>query len=437
MKLTGLPDLWPLTKLQIQLYNDPSRIIWCSAGRRARKTLILSRKLLLNALQNPGSYFQAAPIHDQAVRIFWDNPINSLVENTKLFWTRPPCKKTHTVYIRSGPGGKYESQIHVFGLHNSSRIDGFPWNGGHVTEVDECDPHAWDQHIEPALLDNNGFAYMDGVPEMGKGWYYRRCLYASGGALPKLDESLPGSYAFNPTDRDHVYYHWYTRHVIDPKELEKIKARTDPIIFRIEYEGSFESMLSAAYYQFGLHNLDNTIRYNPNLMVDVGMDFNVRPMTATLSHYHNGNLFQFGEIFIEYGNTQKMIGELKKLFPVSRVVIFPDSTGSAETANAEMSSIALLKTAGFKVSAPKKNPRQKDRLTATNAMLLNMLGEAHYKVNPDKCPKTVEGFNTTERKDDGTINKDDTEQIGHNITDAVSYNIYRRFPLRKSTVEAS
>ena len=430
--MSFLPDLWPLTKIQVQIYNDPSRFIWCSAGRRSRKTLLFSRKLLLNAIKTPGHYFQAAPVENQAVRIFWENPYNHLKENTRPIWTKPPNESRHIVYIRSGPGGRSESQIHVFGVKNPSRIDGSPWSGCHVTEIDECSESTWSQHVRIVMGDTGGFAYLDGVPEMGRGWYYRECLHAAGGALPQRNEELKGSFA--SSGKGHVYYHWKSSDVLSAAEIEDLKRTLDPVIYRLEMEGSFESMLTAAYYQFGAHNLDPTIQYNPFLPVRIGMDFNVNPMTATFSHYVQGVIMQFGEAYLPHSNTPGMIKYIKNLFPVNMCIIYPDSTGGNKTANADLSSIALLKKAGFKVQAPKQNPEVKDRLNTVNASLKNMAGEVRYKINPETCPKTIDGFNTTERKEDGTIEKDKPDKLGHNITDAAGYCVCRLIPIARGAV---
>lgn len=427
-----LPDIYPITPIQVMLYNDwAHRFIFCSSGRRSRKTLIFNRKLVIRALKKPGLYFCGAPVQWQAEDIFWPR----LEKQTRLFWKRKPNKSKGIFYLKN------DSEIHVIGLKEFTRIDGREqWDGCHVTEVDEIKEEAWTQHIRVVMADTGGFAYMDGVPEFGKKWYYKECVLASGGALPKRDEKLKGAVGINPAKPNYAYYHWYSRDVLPKEEIEDLKKTLDPKVFRLEFEGTFEDFLTAAYYQFGAHNLDRTIKYNPNLPVDVGMDFNVNPMTATFSHFLNGILYTFGEAVLPHSNTIAMIRHIKEdVFPgrsPSTITIFPDSTGGYETANADASSIALLRKAGFIINAPKANPRQKKRLNTTNAALLNMAGEVRWKINPDTCPKLVEGLNTTERKEDGTINKDNLTAINHNETDAASYNVIRRIPVNQTEIKS-
>ena len=59
-------------EVQLSLVHDQARIKVAPAGRRSGKTERAKRKLVKEALRNPGEiYFAAAPTHDQAKKIWW------------------------------------------------------------------------------------------------------------------------------------------------------------------------------------------------------------------------------------------------------------------------------------------------------------------------------------------------------------------------------
>ncbi|MDI4212243.1 terminase, partial [Pseudomonas aeruginosa] len=95
-------------------------------------------------------------------------------------------------------------------------------------------------------------------------------------------------------------------------------------------------------------------------------------------------------------DTPDMIRQIKERFwlyadgdyrPTRQIRIYPDASGdSRKSVRASETDIALLKQAGFIVSAPAANPPVKDRINSMNAMFCNAKGERRYRVNPDRCP---------------------------------------------------
>lgn len=377
--------------------------------------------MLIRALRTPGRYFHGAPTRQQAKQIFWDD----LKSYTKYMRTMQPNETELYVKLING------SEIHVIGLDRPERIEGQPWNGCHITEMGDVKGNAWSENVRPVLADTNGFAMLDGVPG-GKNHYYEMALYASGGALPE-SKPIIGSYAENPDNPEWAYYHWFSSDVLPAAELEEIKKTTDLRTYRQEYEGSFESFEGLAYYTFGKHNLE-MVQYDPGRRVAIGMDFNVDPMTATLGHIYGDTYKQFGEIYQNNSNTFKMRDEIKSRFKVEDVEIFPDSTGKNRAANADKTSLAILKEAGFRVTAKSINPLVKDRINNVNSFIMDLGEKTRYKVNPTTCPKTINDFNRVERLADGSLNKDQEKFGLVHISDALGYLISYNFPVVKRDI---
>jgi len=417
-----------LTPIQIKCLNDEHRFIVTPAGRRSRKTLIFKRKLLQKAMRSDDNrYFYGAPTHTQAKNIFW----NDLKKNTALI----RIDKSETAMMVKLING---SEIHVVGLDKPERIEGQPWNGCHITEIGNVKAEAWPENIRPVLSDTNGFAYLDGVPE-GMNHYYDLALRSANGVLPRTKAGI-GSFAEN-TDKDFLnedgfpewaYYHWFSSDVLSAGEIASAKADLDERTFKQEYEGSFETYEGLAYVEFGKHNLA-MVQQRPGHRIHVGMDFNINPMTATIGHIIGDTYEQFAEIYQNRSRTSRVIETLLDRYPDTGIEIFPDSTGKRETSNANESDLALLRRAGFKVTARAGNPFQIDRVNAVNS-LVKKRDNIRYKVNPETCPKTVNDFNKVEALSDGRLNRDQEKKGLKHISDGLGYLITYNWPVKEREV---
>jgi hypothetical protein len=425
-----LPEkLHSLTDIQRRMYNDLHRFIVCSAGRRARKTLLFSRKLLINALEVPRTrYFQGAPTRPQAKSIFWERLKRETTELRRGY----PVETELKITLLNG------SEIHVVGLDKPERIEGQPWHGCHITEFGNLKQGAWGEHIRPTLSDTGGFAYLDGVPE-GINHYYDLALFASGGSIPQSAPKV-GAYSEN---NEWCYYNWFSEDVLDQAEIDAAKQELDERTYRQEYQGAFESYEGLAYWAFSNDNMRAVEYHKPNPAVNfqgehvhIGMDFNVDPMTAVFCHIRSNDILQFGEAYLGNSNTYQMVEHINERFPIGNITIYPDSTGKARESNATESDIAILRKAGYIVKARSINPQQKDRINAVNSKLKAGDGKPHFFINPKTCPKTINDFNKVESLADGRLNKDQEKTGLVHISDAAGYLISYLFPVRQRGVES-
>jgi hypothetical protein len=162
-----------------------------------------------------------------------------------------------------------------------------------------------------------------------------------------------------------------------------------------------------------------------NAIIHVGLDFNVENMSAVINVIQDGKVYVVDEITGEK-NTASMITALKRRFPNRVMYIYPDSSGKSSSANASVSSITLLKDAGFQCFYKGNNPSiVKERVPAVNALFRNAVNEHRCFVNITKCPVLVKGL-----EQQGYLNgkPDKTSGLDHAL-DAFGYFCAYRFPV--------
>ena len=153
--------MYPLRPHPVQqsLWAAACRFATVPAGRRSGKTELAKRKIVresYKSLVRPHKicdtryYFAAAPVRDQAKRIYW-NDLKSMFP-PKLMEKRP-SESDLKIYL------KWKSQrveVHVIGMDKPERIEGSPWDGGVLDEYANMKPQAWGANVRPALSDRRG-----------------------------------------------------------------------------------------------------------------------------------------------------------------------------------------------------------------------------------------------------------------------------------------
>jgi hypothetical protein len=417
-------ELVNLTEANKRFYDDMHRFICVAAGRRSRKDLIATRKMLTDpgrgALVLPGQmYIFLAPTRPQAKAIFWER----LLRDTKLFRESVSHSELKIKLLN-------DSVLWVTGLDRPERVEGItepPIKGVQITEISDVKQGAWQSNIRPTLSDNAGFAFIVGVPE-GKDHFHDLCLHASGGSLPK-PRAGKGAYAENG---EWSYHSWFSADVLPEKEISQAKIDLDEITFKREYEASFEGMAGLAYYAFSNSNIRDDFDYEKGMQIDIGMDFNVDPMCAVEGHIVNNKYYQHGETVLRNSNTIEMCQAIVNKYRLEKnrdgkypVTVYPDATGAARHSGAPITDLETIKKFGFRVRAARSNPLQRDRLNAVNSAMKPMEGEERYFVHP-RCVNTIADFARVERDESGNIVKD-MEAEGKpyvHITDALGYILF-------------
>lgn len=189
-------------------------------------------------------------------------------------------------------------------------------------------------------------------------------------------------------------------------------------------EGHFVNMTSGQVYvsfdrvQNGTNDIEKT-----GEPLFIGMDFNVGNMSAVVHVKRGGNPIAVGEIYGAY-DTPDMIRLIRARFSDHPAIIYPDASGdSRKSVDASKTDISLLKEAGFRVTAPKKNPKVRDRINCMNAAF-----SQEYRVNVDKCPNYVRCLEQQAYAQNGEPDK--TQGLDH-LPDAAGYFIHNDYPIIK------
>lgn len=167
---------------------------------------------------------------------------------------------------------------------------------------------------------------------------------------------------------------------------------------------------------------DETITVGELLLI--GADFNVGKMAAVVYVRRDGQMHAVDEIVDAY-DTPDLIRVLQSRYPEHKIAIYPDASGgSRKTVNASQSDIALLQQAGFSVRAPRKNPRVRDRIIASN----RAFAAGDVKVNTKRCPEYTRCLEQHAYDKNGEPDK----SAGHDhMTDAGTYPIAYEMPVQK------
>lgn len=451
-----------LSEKQANFLTSTKRFNVCVAGRRSFKTEGAKRRGIRKAIRETrfdfARFLFSAPTAPQATKIFW-------YDLKRL---------TPVGLIKGGSAGIREAEksiplingmeLGVVGLDVPERVEGSPLAHICVDELDNVKQRAWEENISPALTDTQGTADFIGVPE-GRLllWKFKE----------KCETDEYGEWS---------YHHWTSEEVLhlylgfradrealpdelknlDPislgvvlaeRELKSAMSRMDKVTYNREYRASFETIEGRVYYDF-----DRTIhsryllRHQPDRPLDLCLDFNVEPGTATVvqdfpTNYVPGEVGFTGvidEIWIERdSNTIKICEEFGKRWGgrhSGRVRVFGDATGGARgSAKVEGSDWDLVKKvlpkyfpAGIDYKYPRRNPPERVRMNAMNSRILSANGLVKFRVDPS-CRHTITDFESVKTKEDGSGEiykemKGENKWLTH-LSDGLGYREVYLYPL--------
>ena len=251
-----------------------------------------------------------------------------------------------------------------------------------------------------------------------------------------------------------MYKMWMKEHAGNP-EYELIRGRTadnhhlpedfvdtlrrtyPPQLARAYLEGEFVNLRGLTVYdgfEREKSNTNLTLKdFAPTASINIGLDANVGKMGAVVIMKGEGYTKQAFAVaeFHNVLDTPAMIRFIQARYPKRNIVVFPDSSmGSRKSVDASKTDIKLLREAGFKVNAPKKNGAVKDRVTSMNVLFKNGEGERNFFVNVDKCPNFVESLEKQIYDENGAPEKDN---ITDHLLDAAGYCIVRLWGIARPT----
>jgi hypothetical protein len=353
------------------------------SGRRSGKTELAKRRLVEHLFRStlhhePGRYFAAAPTHDQAKRIFWDD-LKALL----------PSEWVHSVVetqlrIIATP----KSELWVVGPDRPERIEGSPWDGCVIDELANCRPKIWDAHIRPALADRKGWAWLIGVPDMDSP------------AQAEYEELV--HLAQSGIDPEWACYSWPSSDILPPDEIESARRRLDPRLFEQEYLGKFVIARGKAFPDFSAAAHVRPADYDAALPICWSLDFNIDPMCSGIIQHHRGQVTVIDELCLPDTSTdQACLAFLDRAkendWNLKGLYIYGDATGSARDSTSGNSDWRIvqniLETYAPKMRVPKTNPPIKDTVNALRARIKSHDGLSRLVIAP-KCHQLIKDLRT-------------------------------------------
>ncbi len=370
-----------LTGPQTEVFNHPARFRMLAAGRRFGKTHLSLVQLIVWAAAKSGSLnWYLAPTYRAAKSIAW-RQLKAMVPR-ELFAE----KNEVDLSIELVNGSRIE-------LKGGDRYDSLRGNSLSNVILDEAayiPPDCWEMVIRPALADQRGNAIFISTPA---GFNHFHEWYEQA-----ADEPDWQTFAYNTIQGGNV----------PPEEVELARRTLDERTFKQEFLASFETFSGRVFPEFSEDNIDATVQDMGGPIL-VGLDFNVSVMAGVICSKVGDTLHQWDEIAVKNSNTDEVAQMLRERFPDRQIVAYPDPTGKArKTSAAGVTDHGILRKYGIKVVAPNAPWAVKDRLTATNWLICNAIGERRMFIHP-RCKNTIKGYRSVtfkEGAEDFVVDKD-------------------------------
>lgn len=312
-------------------------------------------------------------------------------------------------------------------LENPSRIIGYEVHHSHVDELDTLEQDKAEEAWMKILSRNrkrisNGdkntvsvYTTPEGYRFTYKRWYKQR----------KVDIETKGDSRY-----ELIQGSTYDNPFLPPDYIENLESSYPANLIKAYLNGEFVNLESGQVYtEFDMDKNDtNMMLPNSSETLHIGMDFNVGHMSAVVGIKRDDRFYVVEELSNQT-DTPSMINAIKQRYDGRLIIVYPDASGnSRKTVDASKSDIGLLKDAGFRISAAKKNPPVKDRILAVNTMFRNAKDVRRLYVNTDNCPDLCDNLNEQAYDDNGNPLK--TNNVDH-MLDALGYVVYRLFGISR------
>ena len=389
---------WAVNSTRKEILGDPSRFKVIVAGRRWGKTVLSLMYLLKDAFRENERRWFVTPTYRQGKMIVFPilRQMFSSFDNAKL------NESEMSVVFDNG------AELAVKGADNEHNLRGVELTKCVMDEMAYIKPHVWEEIIYPMLATTQGEVLFIGTP---KGFDIMYDLYSRG-----------------QSDKD--WRSWQFKTIeggfVPREEIERAKRTMDEVIFKQEFEASFETTGNRAAYNFSrdthctkADELSNSLWW--------GIDFNVDYMTAVLAcQYTDSTIHFFDEIRLKNSNTDELAIEMKKIAP--DIECYPDPAGKARSTTSRRSDHQILRDHGFIIRAKASHPSHIDRLNALNRKLRDAEGKVGMTID-SSCIYLIKDLEQCQRDKRGGLDKSQIE-LTHAL-DACSYAISHKWPIRR------
>ncbi len=392
----------PLTDPQQKICKNDTRFRVAVTGRRFGKTHCAMRELARHASKPDQEVYYVAPSYRMAKTIGWDQLKGKL---KMLKWVDQSNEAELTLRLKNN------SKIYLKGAENKDALRGVGLDFLVMDEFQDIDPTVWSEVLRPTLSDRKGKALFLGTPR-GVGSFSHE-MYNMAKATDDWE-------AFTYTTLEGG--------IVDKDEIEQAKRDLDERTYNQEYLASFLTYSGMVYYNFDRRHCVVPVTNMETNELHCGIDFNVDPMSVAITVIKNDIIYCIDEIVMNGSNTDEVCDEIKRRYPTSKIIMYPDPAGrQRKTSAGGRTDISILLNAGFKVNAKPFHTAIRDRVNAVNSKLKNSKGLRSFFVDP-KCRQVIKSLESMVYKPNTSIIEKDGE-LDH-MADAVGYLIDFLYPVR-------
>ncbi|RWB95544.1 MAG: terminase [Mesorhizobium sp.] len=417
--MSAVPKLF-VHKGQKMVLHDRRRFRVIVAGRRWGKTQVARVALIEAAVKkNNQLVWYVAPTYAMARGILWD----ALKDSIPPAFIRKINETRMTIHLVNG------SRIELKGADKPDSLRGVGIHFLVIDEAQDIKEDTWTKVLRPTLSTTGGRVIIIGTPKSFN-WLYDRYVDGQRGVVyvdekGRTVENQWRSWQF-PT---------ITSPFIPPSEIAAARRDLDPRSFQQEYEASFVTMSGRVYYAFDRRLHVGDYKFNPQLPVIIGQDFNIDPMSSVIMQQQsNGEIWVVEETILFGSNTQEVADELQARFykNQNQVTFFPDPAGANRNHDRGESSLEILRQAGFKkILYRRKHPPVADRVNSVNRLLLTADGTIRLKVDKN-CKHLITALEQTIYKP-GSRDVDKKAGVEH-PADALGYYAEFAHPVRERKI---
>jgi len=391
----------PLSVPQQTICSSKARMRVAVTGRRFGKTHVAMRELARHASEPGKLVWYVAPSYRMAKNIVWDQLKQRLKD---LRWVDATNEAELTMRLKNG------SKICLKGADSPDSLRGVGLDFIVLDEFQDLDVKTWTEVLRPTLSDKNGKALFLGTPR-GVGSFSHDMFVM----------------AQHTDDWEAFTYRTIDGGNVPEAEIEAAKRDMDQRTFEQEYLATFTTYSGVVFYNWDRNESIKTCSAMDTRELHCGIDFNIDPMSVSISVIENNTIYFIDEISMNGSNTDEVCDEIKRRYPNSRIIMYPDPAGrQRKTSAGGRTDISILQNAGFTVQVRNNHTPIRDRVNAVNAKLKNTNGVRSLFVDP-KCKQICRSLERLQYKPNTSVIDKDGEN--DHMADAVGYLVDFLYPV--------
>jgi len=409
---------------QEEFWRSPSKYKFIFGGNRSGKTINGAAYVINKCLNNPNYIVWACTYAKLSVPV-QQKKIKELLPRKELKYAKWSEQRgfTHKLIIfKNGSMIRFKTYEEGEEKYQGGDVD-LIWND------EECKQEIYNEQLA-RLIDRNGEIIITMTPINGITWIYTDVLENE-----NINKSID-------------YWYWETakNKKISQEGFERIIKNYSQKEAEVRSTGHFVTLNSGRlYYAFDRKINIKKLEVNPSLPLLLSFDFNVNPMTTIISQIVNKEneneqdkvLNVLEVLSTPDANTRLQCQLLQKKLNKwkGKIIIYGDATNTrrTETADVNDTNWTIIKeyfppSDLIEYKVPNINPNIKERISWTNAKILNFENKTGLYINQSNCKSLIIDLEQGIWHKNGK-EKDKSNPMLNHSSDALDYIIAEEFKL--------